>query len=142
MALILAEAVFCAMNGAFCFVDREQFLRKLANFEREENMPSWSERGWLSVANLVWAVGSRWLMLTSMDSSSVCHEESHLIYYARSRAFGLDHRVVFDHPDLEQVQAMGLLASFLLVNNSISRLVEYYGFFDKGTYTKTELGHF
>jgi len=122
-SLILTEAALCAMNGAFRLVDREQFLQRLAAFPWEKRVLSWRERRWLSLANLLWAIGSRWLVLTDLEHSSVCHSQSHLLYYARSRALGLDHRVVFDHPDLEQVQSMGLLAFFLIVNNSISRSV-------------------
>lgn len=47
--------------------------------------------------------------------------DTHQDYYARARALGLDHRVVFDHPDIDQVQGMGLLSLYLLFNGSVTR---------------------
>lgn len=120
-ALILAEAYFHAMQGAFDFVQREQFLDTLVQFPKQQAVLSWPERRWLALANLVWAIGSKWLHLAKLDHSSV---EDHLVYYARARSLGLDHRVVFDHPDVERVQAIGLLAFYLLINGSIARLVQ------------------
>lgn len=124
VALILTEAAFDAMSGVFGFLDREQFLQTLIHFPRSNTLPSWKERRWLAVANLVWAVGTRWSAMILPSLPTNIPVDNHLVYYARSRALGLDHRVVFDHPDLQQTQAMGLLAFFLLMNNSISRWVE------------------
>ena len=119
--VLLSEAFFHAMQGAFHFVVREQFLQEVYQFSPVRRSPSWAERRWLALANLVWAVGSKWLHIAKMDDS--INNEDHLIYYARARALGLDHRVVFDHPDLERVQGIGLLSFYLLINGSISRLV-------------------
>lgn len=117
-ALILTEAYFHAMQGAFSFIQRDQFLDDLVNFPREQSVWSWAERRWLSLANLVWAIGSKWLHIAKLHHDTV---EDHLVYYARTRALGLDHRVVFDHPDVPRVQAIGLLAFYLLINGSIAR---------------------
>jgi hypothetical protein len=43
------------------------------------------------------------------------------VYYARARRLGLDHRVVSEHPDVERVQAIGILAFYLLIIGSIAR---------------------
>ncbi|KAJ4509196.1 hypothetical protein HRR78_006098 [Exophiala dermatitidis] len=119
-ALILTEAHFHAMQGTFQFVQREDFLQKLATFRRpSSSLPSWGERRWLAVANLVWAIGSRWLQATKLDQS--IEIESHLVYYARARALGIDHRILIDHPDIERVQGIGLTAFYLLVNGSVTR---------------------
>ncbi|EXJ94592.1 hypothetical protein A1O1_02988 [Capronia coronata CBS 617.96] len=117
-AVVLVEAYFHAMQGAFQFVLREPFLRELVDFPRHK-MPSWSERRWLAMANLVWAVGSLWLQITKLDPSD--KPDGHLVYYARARALGIDHRILFDHPDIERVQGIGLLTFYLLVNGSVTR---------------------
>lgn len=117
-AFILAEAYFHAMQGAFQFVLREQFLAVLVHLPQQA-MPSWSQRHWLAMANLVWAVGSLWLQITKLDRSG--KRDHHLMYYARARALGIDHRIMFDHPDIERVQAIGLLSFYLLVNGSVTR---------------------
>lgn len=70
-------------------------------------------------ANIVWAAGASWLQWAQL--SHLTNHESHLIYYARARALGLDHRVPFDHPDLDLVEEMGVLAAYLLADGSVSR---------------------
>jgi len=119
LALVLSEAFFHAMQGAFQFVVREQFLDTLAQFPRTKAIPSWAERRWLSLANLVWAIGAKWLQMTQLDNDMF--RDNHLVFYARARALGLDHRVLFDHPEVERVQAIGLLAFYLLINGSVTR---------------------
>ncbi|KAK5188956.1 hypothetical protein LTR92_011048 [Exophiala xenobiotica] len=118
-AALLSEAYFHAMQDTFPFVDREPFLRRVFSYPRERSVPSWSQRGWLAVANIVWAIGDKWLQMTRLDHQEA--QDTHLVYYARARALGLDHRVMFDHPDVDRVQGIGLLAFYLLINGSIAR---------------------
>ncbi|KAK5188474.1 hypothetical protein LTR72_011099 [Exophiala xenobiotica] len=66
VAILLSEAFFHAMQGAFPFILREEFLQRLVNFPTARALPSWSDRRWLAMANLVWAVGSRWLRMTEL----------------------------------------------------------------------------
>jgi hypothetical protein len=117
--ILLAEAYFHAIEGAFQFLMREQFLDALARFPRQKVQPSWRERSFLALTNIVWAIGSKWL-----DMAQLCHPEyadTHVVYYARARALGLDHRIIADHPDVERVQGIGLLALYLMLNGSIAR---------------------
>lgn len=116
MSLVLSEAYFHAVQGAFPFIIREQFLGNLYTIS---SYYSWIARRWLAKANIVWATGSKWLEMTGMNDQA--STENHQHYYARARALGLDHRVVFDHPDIDQVQGIGLLALYLLFNGSITR---------------------
>jgi hypothetical protein len=116
---LLTEAFFHAMQGAFPFVVREIFLHTMLSFPRERGMPTWSQRRWLAQANLVWAIGAKWLLISKLNQPSV--EDRHMLFYARARALGLDHRVVSDHPDVDRIQGIGLLAFYLLINGSITR---------------------
>jgi hypothetical protein len=120
-ALILTEAFFHAMGGAFCFVLREQFLQEMFSFSKWGATRGWNQRRWLAQANLMWAIDSKWLQITKLDD--LANVENHLMYYARARALGLDHRMMFDHPDLARVQDIGLLAFYLLMNGSITKYV-------------------
>ncbi|KAK5377738.1 hypothetical protein LTR20_002199 [Exophiala xenobiotica] len=116
---LLTEAFFHAMQGAFPFVVREFFLQTMLSYPREISMPTWSQRRWLAQANLVWAIGAKWLHISKLNQPSV--DDRHVLFYARARALGLDHRVVSDHPDIDRVQGIGLLAFYLLINGSITR---------------------
>ena len=120
--VLLSEAFFHAMQGAYHFVLREQFLQQAYQFTAKQQTPSWNRRRWLALANLVWAIGSKWLQITKLNEPTVA--EDHLVYYARARALGLDHRVMHDHPDIERIQGIGLLSFYLLVNGSITRFVK------------------
>ncbi|KAJ9611217.1 hypothetical protein H2200_004400 [Cladophialophora chaetospira] len=117
--VLLSEAFFHAMQGAYHLVLREPFLQQAYQFSLQEAPMSWNKRHWLATANLVWAIGSKWLQITHLNQSN--SNGDHLVYYARARALGLDHRVMFDHPDIERVQGIGLLAFYLLINGSITR---------------------
>ncbi|KAJ9493246.1 hypothetical protein H2202_011295, partial [Exophiala xenobiotica] len=118
-AQILSEAYFHALQGVFGFITREQFLQDLAQFPAQGILLSWDQRRWLALANLVWAIGSKWSHVAKLDDQDL-HAKSHLVYYARARALGLDHRVLFDHPNGEGVQAIGLLSFYWFQNGSIS----------------------
>ncbi len=120
-AMALSKAFFDSLYAVFPFIDQDQFYDVLNHFPRHKAGLSWDERRWLSMANLVFGLGSRWLHLAAPESEF--GSEDHLLYYARARSLGLDHRLLFDHPTLEQIQALGLLAGYLFVNNSIARLV-------------------
>ena len=118
-ALMLSEAYFHAIQGAFQFVERDWFLRELEKLLKGTEQPSWAQRRTLGLVNIVWAVGAKWLQLTQLSGQTLAAD--HLTYYARARALGLDHRMLFEHPDVEMTQAIGVLGFYLLINGSIQR---------------------
>jgi hypothetical protein len=120
-AVELSEAYFDSLHNVFPFVDADQYREIIQQYFRRPLSASWDERRWLSTANVIFGLGSKWLHLAVPESTY--RAEDHLTYYARARALGLDHRLPFDHPTLEQVQALGVLALYLFINNSIARFV-------------------
>ena len=118
-AMLLNEAFFHALHGAFYFIERGQFLNELMTVKAAGPISNWSQRRFLAVSNLVWATAARWLQMTKLGERT--DAEDHLIYYARARSLGLDHRIQFDCADVESVQSMGILAFYLLINNSTYR---------------------
>jgi hypothetical protein len=116
-SILLAEAYFHAVPGTFPFMHKPSFFHILTNFPRNKPVLSLSERRWLTVANLIWAVGTKWLQLTNLNRFA----ESHELYYARARALGLDHMVLVEKPDIEMIRAIGLLAFYQFINGSIDR---------------------
>ncbi|KIW09678.1 hypothetical protein PV08_12065 [Exophiala spinifera] len=115
-SLVLTEAYFHALQDAFPFVVHDDFLSNLFNVSTQH---SWTGRRLLAKANMMWAIGSKWLEMTGMNGEAP--RDTHQHYYARARALGLDHRAVFDHPNIDQVQGMGLLVLYLLFNGSVTR---------------------
>jgi hypothetical protein len=118
--LVLTEAYFHAMQGLFGFVVRDVFLQEVADFNHRQTPLNWDQRTWLGLANLVWAIASKWLQMAELSAHGI-RIENHLVYYARARALGLDHRLTFDHPTIQGIQALGLLSFYLFLNGSITR---------------------
>jgi hypothetical protein len=66
-AVMMSEASFHALQGAFHFIRRESFLEILATFPQHASMLSWAQRRWPALAHIVWAVGSKWLLVSKLD---------------------------------------------------------------------------
>ena len=117
ITLILTEAYFHAIQGSFQFVQRVPFLEELETFSINTESPSWAQRRFLALANIIWAVGAQWLHQTQLERQGFA--EHHLTYYARARALGLDHRIQFVQSDVQKVQGIAILVFYLLNNGSI-----------------------
>jgi hypothetical protein len=118
-AVELSEAYFASLHNVFPFVNADQYREIIQQYFHHPSSAFWGERHRLSTANVIFGIGSKWVHLSSPESAY--RAEDHLTYYARARALGLDHRLSFDHPTLEQIQALGVLALYLFTNNSIAR---------------------
>ena len=119
-ARLLTEAFFHCLHGIFdCFV-RERMLADLDAFARNRFSPlSWEQRRWLARTNLMWAIGAKWLQRSMLNDDLAM--ENHLMYYARARALGLDHRVLLEHPGIMGINALGMLSFYMFTNGSVSR---------------------
>ncbi len=117
---VLSEAFFQASEPILNLVAKAQFLERSTEVVHGLNNMSWEQHRWLASANLMWAIGAKWLHMAKLQDEDL-GIENHLVYYARARALGLDHRIVQDHPNVGGVQALGLLSFYLWVNGSINR---------------------
>lgn len=128
IARTLAESYFETVHGSFPLVDKDVFMDVLHTRFHSRPPLSWEGRRWLSMANIIFAVGAKWMYLTrprrvDMQGPNIGPGD-HIVYYARARSLGLDHRLIMDHPLLEQIQALGILSLYLIVNHQISRWVK------------------
>lgn len=48
-------------------------------------------------------------------------ERDHLLYFSRARLLSLNGNTILNHPDLQQVQVLGLIAFYLLATSQINR---------------------
>jgi hypothetical protein len=125
IAKVLAKSYFETVHGSFPLVAQEEFMHVLFSQFHSRPPLSWEGRRWLSMANIIFAVGAKRLYLTrprqaDMQGPNVGSGD-HIVYYARARSLGLDHRLIMDHPLIEQIQALGILGLYLVVNHQISR---------------------
>jgi hypothetical protein len=127
MAATMAGVFFDTMYPTFPFVDKEQFLQKLLQlYHLQERHPFGERRRWLAMANMIFCLGSKWLVQGGANGPT--EQEDHLMYYARARKLGLDHRINLDHPTVAQVESLGLLGLYLTMNHQITRYVNCFGF--------------
>ena len=132
---VLTEAYFESVHGAFRFIDREQFLYDFRQIFDGATVPTvfdHLQRSTLATANVTWAIGAKWIEMTQLDRHTLSNNasapliENHLVYYARARSLGLDHRMQIDHPSLGSVQGMAILSFYLLSNGSIHKFRPFY----------------
>lgn len=74
-------------------------------------------RKWLAVLNMVLAIGSRIQRLSQRNSQSNDEE----VFFARAKFLNISENVLYDHADLQQVQAEVLMAFYLLTLSQINR---------------------
>lgn len=118
-ARILGEAFFHALYGIFHSLSREEFLEELQGFPRNQMSLSWDQRRWLALTNMMWAIGSKWLHQAMLNGDSGI--ENHLVYYARARALGIDHRIMLHDQGFHDVKALTMLSFYLFTNGSVTR---------------------
>ncbi|KAJ5819106.1 hypothetical protein N7474_004697 [Penicillium riverlandense] len=75
-------------------------------------------RKWLAIFNLILAIGCAFSRLSQQDIHPNGNED---IFFSRARSLSLSQNVLYDHDDLQQVQAEALMAFFLLVVSQINR---------------------
>jgi hypothetical protein len=125
VAKALAEAYFETVHNSFPLVAKNTFMDVLISQFHSRPPLTWEGRRWLSVANIIFAVGAKWTYLTRPIKANSRGPNigpgDHIVYYARARSLGLDHRLIMDHPLIEQIQALGILGLYLVVNHQISR---------------------
>jgi hypothetical protein len=81
------------------------------------NAPRLSPR-WQAILSLVFALGARYSHLSK--ASWRADARDHSIYQARARTFGLNEQTIAHHPDVPQIQGLGLLAFYWLSVGQVS----------------------
>ncbi|KAJ5798993.1 uncharacterized protein N7503_006498 [Penicillium pulvis] len=84
-------------------------------FSREGNFPG---RKWLAVLNMVLAIACAFSRLSGRELSPEADEN---VFSARARSLSISDNVIYDHGDLQQVQAEALMAFLFLIQSQINR---------------------
>jgi len=74
---------------------------------------------WLSVLNLIFAISAKYSHLANTEWK--CDAGDHSIYFARARLLAINSETIFEHPDLQTIQIMGLMSFYLLANGQVNR---------------------
>jgi hypothetical protein len=117
----LVSIYMAKVHPTFPILDPDVFgdqLRAYFEAARSGN-PSRLSTKWQVISNLVFAIGAKHSHLIKEDWRG--DENDHITYQARARAFGLNSDEVFNHPDLSQIQGLGLLSFYWLTVGQVSR---------------------
>ncbi|KAF2873127.1 fungal-specific transcription factor domain-containing protein [Massariosphaeria phaeospora] len=109
------------VHHSFPILPRKLFenqVKKCYNARQAGNEPPLSPK-WLAILNLVFAIGAKYSQLVAEQWQA--EQTDHLIYHAKAKATGVAESSLFDHPDVPQIQVLGLLAFYYLSIGQISR---------------------
>lgn len=74
---------------------------------------------WLAIINLIFAIGATYSHLIKAEWAG--DERDHLIYFTRARMLSMNSETIFHHPDLQQIQILGLMTFYLMCISQINR---------------------
>ncbi|KAL4783271.1 hypothetical protein BJX76DRAFT_330176 [Aspergillus varians] len=75
-------------------------------------------RKWLAIFNLVLAISSRFCRYSQQDAIGAVDED---VLFARAKSLSISENVLYDHENLQQVQAEVLMGFYLLVISQVNR---------------------
>lgn len=74
---------------------------------------------WLAIVNLIFAIGATYSHRIKAEWEG--DERDHLIYFTRARMLSITSETIFQHPDLQQIQIIGLMSFYLMCISQINR---------------------
>ncbi|KAH6618851.1 C6 transcription factor-like protein [Boeremia exigua] len=131
----LLSCYMSKVHDSFPILPRKTFedqFRKYFTALSNGNAPRLSPK-WQAILNLVFAIGAKYSHLSK--ASWQADSRDHLIYQARARAFGLNDSTMTTHPDVPQIQSLGLLAFYWLSVGQVSRAWTIIGLALRYAYT-------
>ncbi|RPB28157.1 hypothetical protein L211DRAFT_801346, partial [Terfezia boudieri ATCC MYA-4762] len=118
VADVLVYDYFRTVHCAFPILSKTIFLSQYEQLYRQNMEPIQAGVKWLAIFNLVLAIGRTHCNLVG-EAAGYDYQAD---YFLRARILGaLDGALLFQIPDLQQVQMLGLAANYLLVNHRINR---------------------
>ena len=119
VADVLVHSYFRTVHCAFPILNETIFLSQYEYLYKRQLEPLQAGAKWLGIFNLVLAIGRSHCNLTGETAAGYDYQAD---YFMRARILGaLDGGILFQVPDLQQVQMLGLAAKYLLANHRINR---------------------
>ncbi|KNG50064.1 fungal specific transcription factor domain-containing protein [Stemphylium lycopersici] len=115
----LVQCYMLKVHASFPILSRKEFTDQTRIYFgslRNGNAPHLNPK-WQAILNLVFAIGANYAQLLDDRWPAV----DHVTYQARARAFGLSEAAVTSHPDVPQIQSLGLLGFYWLSTGQVSR---------------------
>ncbi|OJJ34399.1 hypothetical protein ASPWEDRAFT_42406 [Aspergillus wentii DTO 134E9] len=122
----LADRFFAAymhsVHPSFNVIRKATFT---SQYQKFFSQPSQPPRRWLAILNMVFAIGCRYCRLDNDDFGDGDYND--LVYLTRASKLALRGSVLFEHPDLQQVQVEFLVAFYLLAMGQVNRASKISG---------------
>lgn len=121
MTQILLDGYMATVQNSFPILSETTFRRQFEQHYAsvlQGMLPTISHQ-WLTILNLVFAIGAKYLQLTEADLQA--SGQDHHIYWSRAHVLGLDGSSLVDHPDLMQTQITALVAFYFLSIGHVNR---------------------
>ena len=107
------------VHPSFPIIGKVNFIRQYRVFINSPHMKPGKK--WLAILNMIFAIAAKYSHFIQADLKGT--DKDHSIYLARARLLALNSESIFEHPDLQQVQVIGLVAFYLLAVSQINRCV-------------------
>ena len=121
VADILINDYFRTVHPMFPLLSESIFRTQFEHLYEQRLEPLQAGAKWLAILNLVLAIGRSHCNLTEASNFDAGYESA-ADYFMRARILGaLDGGILFQVPDLQQVQLLGLAAKYLMANHRINR---------------------
>ena len=117
VADVLVQDYFRTVHCAFPILSKRIFLSQYESLYNHPKGPTYAG-AWLAIFNLVLAIGRSHCSLTGEAAAEHSYQAD---YFLRAQSLGaLDGGILFQIPDLQKVQVLGLAAKYLLANHQIN----------------------
>ena len=105
------------VHPAFPILGKSTFISQYQTFANREGINTGNN--WRAILNLIFAIAAKYSHLVQADWRG--DERDHLIYFTRARMLGFNGESILAHPELQQIQIVGLMAFYLTAINQINR---------------------
>lgn len=120
-AQMLLDGYMATVQDSFPVLSETVFRHQIDHYYTSmlQGTPSTVSHKWLTILNLVFAIGAKYLQLTEADLQT--SGQDHHVYWSRAHVLGLDGSSLVPHPDLVQIQITALVAFYFLCIGHVNR---------------------
>jgi hypothetical protein len=112
----LLQVYLESVQSFFPIVRKELFVQQFENlYSHSTSHPG---KRWLAILNLIFAISSNYWRLTQPNLPQELHSA---VFFSRAKALSIGENVIYEHADLQQVQAESLMAFYFLSSGQINR---------------------
>lgn len=114
----LLDVYFSTVHQSFPLILQPAFMMQYNKFMNELVLPD-NSKIWLAILNTLFGIGAIYTHLSSADWRG--DVKDHLQYIGRAQALFLDSGLLFNIPNMMQVQALAVAGIYLVATSQINR---------------------